>query len=426
MSKDERRVVVTGIGLLTGLGEGVTATWDAIVAGRSAVGPLRRYDPTPLRTRIGAEILDFEPTRFLSRRALRMVNRGDQMAVAAATLALRDAGIDKDELGFRTALYLGGNKDVAYREEVLANLAELRRPDGTMDLRRLGETAAAVIPPLSYVEGMQPASVFHVSQIFGIRGPSAFLAGTADAGAMAIGRAMRVIRRGDADVAIAGGFDDATTWWSMSKMDGLGVLTTRNDLGDAAFRPYDRQHSGAVLGDGGAVLVLEERARAVRRGVRCYAEVIGCAGGNDATRPPTPHPRGRGLARAINYALKEARIDSVDYVAAHGCATPRGDASEACALHDALAAAARRAQISSVKPQTGHLVGGAGALNVAVAALALHTGVAPATRNLETVAPDCDLDWIPGDARQSNPATALGLARGLEGQAVAVALAEAG
>ncbi|MBC3841467.1 beta-ketoacyl-[acyl-carrier-protein] synthase family protein [Streptacidiphilus sp. 4-A2] len=432
MSAGTRRVMVTGIGLLTALGEGAAATWAALLAGRTGVGPLRGYDPAPLQTRIGAEITGFDPARFLSRRSLRMVSRGDQLAVAAAALAVHDAGLDESvELGYRTALFLGGNKEVPRLEELITNLATVRGPQGRVDLPALGRNAASVIAPLFFVEGLQPAAAFHISEKFGIRGPNAFFAGTADTGATAIGRAMRVVRRGEADLALAGGYDDATSWWSMSKMDGLGVLTTRNDLGERAFRPFDREHSGSVFGEGAALLVLEEREHALARGAHCYAEVTGFGSGNDCVRPPSPEPRARGLSRAITRALTDAGQNAgpertgVRYIAAHGCATPLGDVSEARALHDALGASARTAMVSSVKPQTGHLVGGAGALNVGVAALALNGGVVPATVNLETPAAGCDLDWIPGAPREARPGSALALARGLEGQAVAVALGRA-
>jgi 3-oxoacyl-[acyl-carrier-protein] synthase II len=424
MSGAARRVMVTGIGLLTALGEGVQPTWQGLIDGRSAIGPLRAYDPSPLSTRIGAEITGFDPARFLSRRSLRMVNRGDQLAVSAATLAIQDAGLDPGaELGHRVGLFLGGNKEMPRLDDVISNLATVRGPDARVDMPRLGRTAGSVIPPLFYVEGLQSAAVYHVSEKFGIRGPNVFFAGTADTGAAAIGRGMRTIRRGDADLVLAGGYDDATSWWSMSKIDALGVLSTRNELGDRACRPYDIEHSGSVFGEGAAILVLEERDRALGRGAHCYAEVTGFGAGNDCVRPPAPEPRARGLAHAITRALADAGHSAeIDYIASHGCATPKGDLSEVRALHDALGSAAKRAQVSSVKPQTGHLVGGAGALNAAVAALALDTGVVPATRNLETPAAECDLDFVPGAARNARPASALALARGLAGQAVAVAL----
>ncbi|WP_405484650.1 beta-ketoacyl-[acyl-carrier-protein] synthase family protein [Nocardia sp. NBC_00511] len=420
-----RRVVVTGIGLVTALGEGAQETWAALVAGRSGIAPLQAYDPSPLRTRLGAEIPDFDPSKFLSLRSMRTSTRGDQYGVAAATLALRDAGLEERDLGHRTGLYLGGNKDICQRDDSIADMEAIRGADGGPDMRKLGELARAIVPPLAYIEGLQNGGTYHISSLFGLRGPNAFYAGAADSGATAIGRAMRAIRRGEADIAVAGGYDDATNWWAMAKLDGLGVLSPRNDLDAGAFRPFDKDHSGSVIGDGAAILVLEERDSALRRGAHCYAELAGYGMGNDCVRAPASDPHGRGLARAVTAALADAHADTpADCVFTHGCATALGDISEVRALRTALGSDAGRAAVTSVKPQTGHLVGGAGALNAALAALALDSGVVPATANHETPAPGCDLDIVSGAAREANPRVALALARGLEGQAVALTLTE--
>lgn len=424
----KRRVVVTGIGLLTAIGDDAATTWDALLAGRSGIRPIASYDPAPLHTRLGAEIDGFDPLRFASRKFLRMLNRGDQLAVAGATLALQDAGVDTGaELGHRAGLYLGGNKEISRLDDLIENIARIRRDDGTPDLRALGEQGSSIMAPLFFVEGLQPAAVYHVSQKFGMRGPNSFYAGTADSGATAIGRAARAIRRGEADLAVAGGYDDATNWWPMSKMDAVGVLSTDNERGAAAFRPFDRDRSGSILGEGAAILVLEERAAARARGARIYAELAGFGAGNECHEPPAPHPSGRGLARAIEASLRDAETGPADvsYVAAHGCATRDGDVSETRALHTALGAHAPDVAVSSVKPQIGHLVGGAGAANAAITALALHHGVVPPTATLERPDPECDLDYVPGTPREAELTSALALARGFEGQAVSLALVKA-
>ncbi|MFE6920995.1 beta-ketoacyl-[acyl-carrier-protein] synthase family protein [Nocardia sp. NPDC057663] len=425
---EQRRVVVTGIGLLTALGADAATTWDGLLAGRSGIGLINAYDPAPLRTRLGAEITGFDPAQFASRKSLRMLNRGDQLGVAGATLALQDAGLDtRSGLGPRAGLYLGGNKEISRLDDLIESIVRIRRPDGSLDMHRLGAEGASIMAPLFFVEGLQPAAVFHVSQKFGIRGPNSFYAGTADSGATAIGRAMRAIRRGEADLAVAGGYDDATNWWPMSKLDGVGVLATDNDRGAAAFRPFDAERSGSVLGEGAALLVLEERGAAEARGARIYAEITGFGSGNECHEPPAPHPQGRGLAQAIEMSLRDARVgtDAVSYVAAHGCATVDGDVSETRALHAALGPHAGNVPVSSVKPQIGHLVGGAGAANAAVVALALYHSVIPSTANLDRPDPLCDLDYVPGSPRQAELTTALALARGFEGQAVSLAMAKA-
>ncbi|MEW2296501.1 beta-ketoacyl-[acyl-carrier-protein] synthase family protein [Streptomyces sp. NPDC006743] len=429
MSGTGRQVVVSGIGLLTALGEGPEANWKAMVAGECGIGPIRAYDPSPLQTRLGGEIPGFDATRFATRRQLRTINRGDRLALAAARLALDDAGLPHnqaggDELGHRAGLYLGGNKSIGRMDQLIEELKVIRRPDGRADLAHLGRHADVIMPPLFFVEGLQPGAVFNISQTYGIRGASAFFAGGADAGATAIGRGMRAVRRGDADVVIAGGYEDATDWWAMTLLDRLGVLTTRNDRGQAAYRPFDRERSGAVPGEGAALLVLEEKQAALRRGARVYAELTGYGAGHDCGTPPAPDAGGRGVSRAVRHALRDARLSAGDlgYIAADGSGTRLGDASESAGLRTALGTAAASVPVSSVKPQTGHLVGGAGALNAAVCALALHHGALPATLNLDDPDPACALDHVRGSAREAGPAHAMALARGIEGQAVALSL----
>jgi 3-oxoacyl-[acyl-carrier-protein] synthase II len=419
-----RRVVITGIGLLTALGEGVDATWDALVEGKSAVGPIEGYDASSLRTRIAAELDGFTPEDWANRKSLRSMTRNDVLSVAGATLAVRDAGLElaegEDE---KAALFVGSNKEISNPMHILEASLVARNEDGSVDIRRLGEQAGSAFYPLFYVEGLQAASIFYVSQAFNLKGANAYFAGTADAGLTAIGRGFRSVRRGEADVAVAGGFDDASSWWNMSKLDTLGILTQRNDLAERACRPYDRDRTGTVLGEGAAFFVLEDGERAQKRGAKVYAEVTGFGGGYDTYRLITPQPEGRGLQIAIEKALREAGSspDSVQYAATHGSGTRVGDASEARALR-AVFGQENGLAASSVKPATGHLIGGAGALNAAVAALAIARGVAPPTLNLEDPDPDCELGWVTGSARELDVKEALALARGLEGQNVAVAL----
>ncbi|MFB7513091.1 beta-ketoacyl-[acyl-carrier-protein] synthase family protein [Streptomyces sp. NPDC056144] len=431
MSGSGRQVVISGIGLLTALGEGPEANFKALVAGESGIGPIREYDPEPLQTRLGGEIPGFDAERYATKRQLRTVNRGDRLALAAARLALDDAGLAHKhngggELGHRAGLYLGGNKSLGRMEQLIEELKVIRRPDGTADLEHLARHGDVIMPPLFFVEGLPAGAVFNISQTYGIRGSSTFFAGYADAGATAIGRAMRAVRRGDADVAIAGGYDDATSWWSMTLLDRLGILTTRNEQGQGAYRPYDLGRSGGLPGEGAALLVLEEKEAALARGARIYAELTGYGAGHDGRTPPAVDPEGRGLARAVRRSLEDARLAAgeVGYIASDGSGTRSGDASEAAALRTALGPAASSVPVSTPKPQTGHLVGGGGALNAAVAALALHHGVVPATLNLDRPDPVCaaGLDLVRGSARETRPQHAVALARGIEGQAVALTL----
>jgi 3-oxoacyl-[acyl-carrier-protein] synthase II len=418
-----RRVLVTGLGVITALGASIDATWSGLLDGRSAIAPIRNFDASSLRTRIAAEIAGFDPTEFVDKRTNRKMTRSEQLAVAGATLAVRDAALDGKLDGERTALFTGSSKEVSDLTKLVDAIVECTDEDGRFDVRRAGDRTSA-FHPLFYVEGLQGASLFYISSAFSLLGANTYFAGTTEAGMNAIGRAFRVIRRGEADFAIAGGFDDPVWWWSMSSFDSFGVLTGRNELGAEAFRPYDKEASGAVLGEGAAFVLLEEYESARSRGARAYAEITGYGCGADAYRLLTPHPEGRGLVNAVHRALREANCaaDDVDYVATHGTATPPGDRSEAQALRSVFGRTTAPPPASSVKPATGHLVGGAGALNVAVAAKAIHDGAVPPTLNHEQPQPGCEYDWIPGTARALPVRNALAVARGLEGQNVVLAL----
>ena len=427
MAAEPRRVAVTGIGLVTALGAGTAETWEGLVAGRSGVGPILGYDVTSLRTQIGGEASDFEPEAHVHRKILRKLTRGDQFALVGAILAVEDAGLEVgDELSDRAGLFLGGDKEVSDLMHLLEPTLAARNPDGSVDMARFGESAQTTAYPLFYVEGLQAAPLFYISERFALRGVNTYFAGTAEAGMTAIGRAFRAVKWDEADVVIAGGYDDALSWWNTTKLDGFdGYLTSSNELGAGACRPFDRDRDGTVLGEGTAFLVLEELEAANRRGARVYAEVVGLGDGADAHRVASPHPEGRGLVVALEKALAEAGLDrdQVDYVAAHGDATRDGDASEAAAIRAALGDGVAAVVASSVKAATGNAVAAAGAVNAAVAALAVHHGVVPPTLNHEHTDPECDhVDWVPRESRELRVANALALARGLAGQNVALAL----
>jgi 3-oxoacyl-[acyl-carrier-protein] synthase II len=419
-----RRVVVTGVGLVTPLGVGTDETWNGLVAGRSGVAPISGYDASALRTQLAAEMPDFDPEQFAHRRVLRSMTRNDQLALAGATLAIKDSGLEASEDGDRRALFVGSNKEISNPMNILEGSLVARNEDGTVDVRRLGEQASSAFHPLFYVEGLQAASIFYISQAHALKGANTYFAGTAESGLLAIARGYRAVRRGEADIAVAGGFDDASSWWNMTKFDTLGVLTQRNDLGAGACRPYDVERSGTVLGEGSAFLVLEPLEDAQARGANVYAEIVGVGNAYDSRKLITPDPSGESLAVAIQAALREADSSpsDVDYVAAEGNGTRAGDASEVRALRSVFGDDGKVAA-SSVKPATGHLVGGAGALNAGVAVLAISRGTLPPTLNLEHPDPKCDgLDLVPREARQTQVRQALALARGLEGQNVALAI----
>jgi 3-oxoacyl-[acyl-carrier-protein] synthase II len=425
MSAERRRVVVTGIGLLTPLGVGADDTWQGLIEGRSAVGPISEYDASSLRTQLGAEIRDLDPKQFVNRRSLRTMTRYDMLAMVAAVLAMQDSAIElvEDDPDGRAALFTAGGKEISKPEHFEEVAVAVRDQDGLVDMRKFGEAAPSSVHPLFFIEGIQGASLFYISEAYALRGPNTYLSGTAESGLTAIARGFGAIRRGDADVALAGGADAPVCWWNMAKIDSVGLTTRSNELGAGACRPYDSNRDGTVMGEGGAFVVLEEMQAANRRGARIYAELSGSGSATDVQRLLTPEREGHALAHAIGAALSSGGEEAaeIDYVASHGSATRRGDASEARALRAVFGDGGPL--VSSVKPATGHLGAGAGALNLAVAALAVHRQQAPPTLNLSSPDPACaGIQSIVGEARQAPIRKAIALARGLEGQNVALAV----
>jgi 3-oxoacyl-[acyl-carrier-protein] synthase II len=429
MSAERHRVAVTGIGLVTPLGVGTQETWQGLLEGRSAVAPIGGYDASSLRTQVGAEISDLEPKQFVNRRSLRTMTRYDMLATVAATIAMRDSDLELPEgdPDGRAALFTASGKEISEPEHFEEIAVAVRDGDGRVDMRKFGTMAPSAVHPLFFIEGLQGASLFYISEAYALRGPNTYLSGTAESGLTAIARGYAAIRRGEADVALAGGADAPVCWWNMAKIDSLGLTTRSNDLGAGACRPYDSERDGTVMGEGGAFVVLEEMDAARRRGARIYAELSGSGAASDVQRLLTPEPDGRALAHAIGTALRTEGepAQAIDYVAGHGSGTRLGDASEGRALRAVFgdAGGSDAPMVSSVKPATGHLGAGAGALNLAVAALAVHHRQAPPTLNLSRPDPACDgIDWVVGVAREAPIRGALALARGLEGQNVALAV----
>lgn len=419
------RVAITGVGLVTPLGVGTDETWNALTEGRSAVGPIQSYDASSLETRLGAEVPEFRPRDYVdNRRSLRTMTRHDVLAMVAAKLAVEDSGCDiEDDAEGRNALFTAGNKQVSNPDHFSEASVEARAENGEADIHRFGELAYGSVHPLFFIEGIQGASLFYVSEAYNVRGPNTYFSGTAEAGVQAVARGFNSIRRGEADLALCGASDSPIFWWHMAAWDTLGVTTRRNDLGAGAVAPYDRDRDGTVMGEGGAFFMLEGLEAAASRGAKIYAEIVGTGAASDTGKLLTPEPSGRPVAKAVERALARAGATpaDVDYVAAHGTGTPRGDRSEAAGLRQALAEDGVAA--SSVKAATGHLIGAAGALNVAVAALAIDRGAIPPTLNLDNVDPDCEgVDWVPKEGREAKVDTAVAMARGLEGQNVALVL----
>jgi 3-oxoacyl-[acyl-carrier-protein] synthase II len=414
-------VAITGVGLATPLGLGAEESWSGLMEGRTALGRISSYDPASLHTQVGAEIEEFRPRDYVEqRRSLRTMTRHDLMNMVAAVLAVRDAGLElEDDVEARHAAFAASGKETSVPENFTDVALEVRDADGRVDTAGFGEIAMRGVPPLFFLEGLQGAPLHYLSEAFQFRGANTYFAGTAEAGMHAIGRGYRAVRRGEADIALAGGGDAPVGWWNMSKIAELGILTRAG-----ACRPFDKDRDGTAMGEGGAYLVMEELESARARGARIHAELVGYGFAGDVGHYLLPDPSGAPIAAALGGALREAgaAASDVDYVAAHGSGTVAGDAAEAAGIRSALGAGGGFAA-SSVKAATGNLVAAAGALNAAVATLAIARGGIPPTVNLDAVDPSCEgVDWVTGAGREAKVGLALAVARGLEGQIVALAM----
>jgi 3-oxoacyl-[acyl-carrier-protein] synthase II len=401
-----RRVVVTGLGLVSALGIGWRENWSAAVAGISGAGPIESYVPLDTATTIACEVKGFEPTDFVERRSARRMDRFAQLAVAAGRLALEDATLAvSDEMGPRVGVVVGSGIGGlgSFVEQTL--VVEHRGPD----------RASPLFTPL-VLANMAAA---HVSMAFGLRGPLSSPATACATGNHAIGDATDHVRSGRADAMLAGGAEATINRTGVAAFNAMRALSTRNDAPAAASRPFDMGRDGFVMGEAGAVLVLESLEHARERGAAAYCEVLGYGLTGDAHHLTEPDPTGRAPAAAITMALADAGVDpaDVDYVNAHATSTPVGDPSEVRALRLALGDdVAARTMVSSTKSMHGHCLGAAGGLEAALTALAIREGMVPPTINLEAVDPQCEgVDHVANAGREATVRIALSNAFGFGG-----------
>ena len=404
-----RKVVVTGLGLVTPLATGVEATWTALVAGKSGVGPITRFDPGKLKTRIAAQVNDFDPLRWMDRREARRTDRYVQFALAASEMAVRasglaiDAGNERSYRPDRVGVILGsGIGGLAAAEE--AHEKALR-------------TGFERLSPMFVLELLSNTAAGMVSIRYGAGGPNYAPVAACSTGAHAIGEALWSIRTGRTDAVIAGAAEAAVTALGIGGFEAMNALSCRNDAPHAASRPFDRERDGFVLGEGAGVLVLEEEERARLRGAPILAEVAGYAANANAFHLTQPTDDGAPAARCIREALRDAGLDGerIDYVNAHGTSTPLNDVHETRALKAAFGPRARNLPVSSTKSMTGHLLGAAGSTEAAISVLALVHGVIPPTINQEVPDPECDLDYVPNQAREASLRAAMSLSFGFGG-----------
>jgi 3-oxoacyl-[acyl-carrier-protein] synthase II len=384
-----RRVVVTGIGLVSALGIGTRETWEALLAGQSGVTRITRFDVSGYATQIAAEVKGFDPLAFIEKKEIKKMDLFIQYAIAAAQFAMDDSGLqitdaNAPNIGVYIGSGIGGFITIEREHEALLNGGPRK------------------VSPFFIPSAIINLASGQVSIRFGAKGPNSATCTACSASAHAIGDAYEIIKRCDADAMIAGGSEAAICAMSVGGFGQLRALSTRNDEPTRASRPFDKGRDGFIIGEGAGVLILEELEHARRRGARIYAEIVGYGMSSDAYHMTAPSEDGDGARRVMSMAIRKAGIapSDVDYINAHGTSTPYNDRLETLAIRNCFGEHAETLAISSTKSMTGHLLGGAGGLEAGITALAVHHQVAPPTINLDDPDPECDLDYVPHQSRQ--------------------------
>ncbi len=401
----KRRVVITGIGLVTPLGVGTRETWQGLLEGKSGVGPITRFDPSLYPTKIAAEVKNFDPQHYIERKEIKKMDTFIHYAMAAAEFAMKDAGLPDFEgeaaerIGVVIGSGIGGFGTIESEHDTLTRQGPKR------------------VSPFFIPSSIINLAAGQVSIRFGARGPNLAPCTACSTGSHAVGDSFRMIEHGDADIVIAGGSEAAITPLGVAGFDALKALSTRNEEPSKASRPFDRERDGFVLGEGAGILILEELWHARERGAAIYAEVVGYGMSGDAHHITAPSPEGDGARRAMHRTLCDAGIkpNQVDYVNAHGTSTPPNDRTETAAIRRLFGEHAYRLAVSSTKSMIGHLLGAAGAVEAGICALTLHHQVIHPTINLEMPDPECDLDYVPEGARKTSVRYALSNSFGFGG-----------
>lgn len=388
----KRRVVISGVGLVTALGIGTEQTWQRLLRGESGAGLITRFDPSHFPTRIAAEVKNFDPVKFIDRKDVKKMDTFIHYALAASEFAMRDAGLGvmDSSAGERVGVIIGSG---------IGGFGTIEREHETL-LKQGPRRMSPFFIPSSIIN----LAAGQVSIRFGARGPNSAPCTACSSGTHAIGDSFRIIERGDADIMIAGGSEAAITPMAIGGFDALKALSTRNDDPEKASRPFDLKRDGFVLGEGAGILILEEYEHGRARDANLYAEVVGYGMSSDAYHITAPAPEGDGAARAMKVTLKDADItpDQVDYINAHGTSTPPNDRTETAAIRNVFGEHARRLAVSSTKSMLGHLLGAAGAVEAGVLALTIRDQKMHPTINYEFPDPECDLDYVPNVARQAS------------------------
>src|SRR5713226_322275 len=406
-----KRVVVTGVGAVTPVGNTAEEFWAALIAGKSGIGPITRFDTTGYPTRIAGEVHGFEPLKYIDKKDDRKFDPFLKYAIACAVMAVEDAGLKVDTVdGARFGVLVGSG---------IGGIGTLLDQYDILKERGIDRVSPFFVPMIiiNMASGV-------ISMRFGAKGPNSSVVTACATGNHAIGEAMRIIERGDADVMIAGGSEAIIIPLTIAGFCQMKAMSTRNDEPTKASRPFDAERDGFVCGEGGGLVVLESLEHARQRDARIYAEMVGYGMTSDAHHMTAPDPEGDGAARAMAAALRDGGLEpsAVGYINAHGTSTPYNDKFETIAIKRVFGEYAKKVPISSTKSMTGHLLGAAGGIEAIATAFAIHHGVLPPTINYETPDPDCDLDYIPNQARKQEVEVALTNAFGFGGTNATLAL----
>ena len=406
-----RRVVITGLGLVTPLGIGIQTNWESLLAGHSGIGPIQLFDSSDFSVHIAGEVPGFDPLRWLSKKEARRMDRFIHFAVAASMMAVEDAQLEiplvhPERCGTLIGVGLGGL-------ETLEDAAK------TLSTRGPSRLSPITIPRL--IANLAPG---HVSILLGTRGPNLSSVSACATGAHSIGDAARLIAWGDADVMIAGGAEATITPLGIGGFAAMKALSTRNNDPQKASRPFDVNRDGFVSSEGAGILVLESLEHALARGAKIYAEFVGYGQSSDAYHITQPPPDGHGAKRAMMNALKDAQLnlEDVDYLNAHGTSTPAGDVAESQAIQSVFGEHSSKLWVSSTKSMLGHMLGAEGSVELALCALAIQNGQVPPTINLDEPDPQCTLDYVPHTAREKKIQVALSNSFGFGGTNVSLAI----
>ncbi|MCX5865982.1 MAG: beta-ketoacyl-ACP synthase II [Proteobacteria bacterium] len=400
-----RQVVVTGLGIVSPVGNDPRSAWESVLNGKSGIGRITHFDPSNSPVRIAGEVRGFNAEEYISKKEIKKMDHFIQYGRAASRQALKDAGIEieesfAEEVGVSIGTAIGGLPAIERNHRVL--------------LERGPERVSPFFIPMT----ISNLAAGQVAIYTGAKGPNLAPVTACASGTHAIGEAYRMIQRGEAEVMIAGGTEAAITPLSIAGFDAMRVLSRRNENPEGASRPFDLERDGFILGEGAGILILEERERARRRGAKIYAELIGYGATCDAFHLSSPNPSGEGAARAMKAALKEGASRNgikIKYINAHGTSTPTGDAIETRAIREVFGSASEGLMVSATKSMTGHLLGAAGGVEAIFTVLTIKEGRVPPTINYRNPDPECDLDYVPNEARQARVEAALSNSFGFGG-----------